>query len=127
MKCEWQDCNQIFLNENSFIIHLEFHTFKKLKCKWGNCDYDVSNKEKQKYLLKQHMTSHHNIKQFKCHICSVFFKRKHSLDRHIFTKSCNIKINYYQFPLLFKRNDPVKEICLEFQLKKYRPLKLKQK
>ena len=115
MLCFWDDC-YLYLDTNDILEHLREHvgyirdySFHP-RCKWKSCTIKKNTRSR----MISHLTSHVDVRNFKCNFCYKYFKRKCDLSYHI--QSCKIANKQKRFSfeeavaLLFEKDSNVNKI-----------------
>ena len=77
-KCE--ECDKILYNRDSYTRHVRQHNPDNWKkCPIDGCDSICRSNSH----LKEHMKTHENKREYKCHLCPKDFNLKGKLDRHL--------------------------------------------
>ena len=81
--CEWSGCKMVFPNDQQCFQHIkQAHDPRKMgKCLWDQCYYTSKTPNNMTNHIKKHMELVEGI----CDICSIKFKWKFDLKKHVKT------------------------------------------
>uniref|UniRef100_A0A914M825 C2H2-type domain-containing protein n=1 Tax=Meloidogyne incognita TaxID=6306 RepID=A0A914M825_MELIC len=117
--CQWDGCEQVFDNEETFVEHVKAHVNmeKDNKCHWRDCEREEPFQRSDH--LKQHIVGHTGVKLYVCEYvnengvrCDKSYTQSHNLKKHKQTHAAERIIYKCAYPPCTKtylnQNDKVK-------------------
>ena len=103
VKCNWDNCQQIFNTEDQRFQHLknEHITKETTRCKWDKCVFTGTSR----WNIISHTYIHLKVVSATCFLCNKSFKRRNEYKTHYKSHSSNEKTLDRMARFLLEKSD----------------------